>query len=101
MADDWETDNIVEVTLAHRLGTGRRDGYGPAQWRSPWPSKPPVEVIVPPNTCGVGLEPQRGRCVPDCVSGPCKRVKVAEAQTTFRDAAGRTLGTAAAAPVSA
>jgi ATP-dependent DNA helicase UvrD/PcrA len=24
MADDWETDNIVEATLAHRLGIGRR-----------------------------------------------------------------------------
>jgi hypothetical protein len=68
----------------------------PARWRSSTPPAPATPVIVPSNTCPIpGTEPTAsGRCVPDCRLGACKRIRVAEEQTRFRDAQGRTTGTA-------
>jgi hypothetical protein len=73
---------------------------GPAQFPSISPPSN-IKIIVPgPKTCPPGLEvsgPGFGsRCVPNCAQGPCARKRLAQAgeQTTFRDAQGRTTGTA-------
>jgi hypothetical protein len=55
----------------------------------------PVTPTVP-NSCPTGKESlASGRCVDDCRhGGTCRRVKVAEEQTIFRDSQGRTTGSA-------
>jgi YD repeat-containing protein len=64
---------------------------------APWSFLPPAaQPIVPgPKTCAPGLEPRAeyGACIDDCARGSCRRVRVAQ-QETFRDAQGRTTGTA-------
>jgi DNA helicase-2/ATP-dependent DNA helicase PcrA len=49
MADDWETDNIIEPTLAHRLGIGTREVsklFG--ELSANWESLNPVENATVP-----------------------------------------------------
>jgi hypothetical protein len=64
----------------------------PAQYRSPYRVER-FTPIVPVTTCREGFEVLAGRCVPDCRT-TCSRTRIAESQTTFRDAQGKTIGTA-------
>jgi hypothetical protein len=63
-----------------------------------WPGlSPPSNSIMPGHrSCLPGFEAQGSKCLPDCSQGPCRRVRLVQAgeQTTFRDAQGRTTGTA-------
>jgi hypothetical protein len=71
--------------------------YDGARWQSPVPATPGTPVIVPSNTCPIpGTEPTAGgrRCVPDCRVGACKRIRVAESQTIYRNERGQTTGSA-------
>jgi hypothetical protein len=69
-------------------------------WLAPaqqWPTSPApaIEVITPPNTCPIpGTELSGRRCVQDCRSGVCRRIRVAEQQTTIYGADGRVQGRA-------
>jgi hypothetical protein len=69
-------------------------------WLAPaqqWPTSPApaIEVITPSNTCPIpGTELSGRRCVQDCRSGICRRIRVAEAQTTIYGPDGRVQGRA-------
>jgi hypothetical protein len=90
------TTAIAAALMMAYAGVAELPAWMPgAQYISPVPPAPATETIVPKNTCPIpGTELVAGgrRCVPDCRQGPCKRVRVAEEQTTFRDAQGRTTG---------
>jgi hypothetical protein len=69
-------------------------GWYRALQNQPFEYAPVVPIV--PNSCPVGMESlASGRCVDDCRrGGTCRRIKVAEHQTIFRDSQGRTTGSA-------
>jgi hypothetical protein len=60
-----------------------------------WSPRPIPRPIIPSNSCPGGFEPgATGRCLPDCRSGGCRRVRVAQSRTQYYGKDGRSLGTA-------
>jgi hypothetical protein len=83
-----------ESALVTELPEWLRGAQGvPTQWS---PSPMPPRPIMPSNTCPIpGTErTASGRCLPDCRLGACKRIRVAESQTIYRNERGQTTGSA-------
>jgi hypothetical protein len=82
------------LMMAYAGGVAELPAWLPgAQWISP---SPPINtiIIVPDKSCPPGFEVSRSRCVPDCSQGLCKRIRLAEEQTTVYGPDGRVQGRA-------
>jgi hypothetical protein len=84
----------ASVMMATALGVAELPTWLPgAQYISPTPPANTI-IIVPAKACPPGFEVQGSRCLPDCVRGPCRRVRLAEEQTTIYGPDGRVQGRA-------